>query len=291
MKPLSIWPLSTAALLCLSLLPTGCEFESEGSSLIEPACGEEMNCERTDMASQADTGGFMTPTPRPDMSASPNPRPDPGNTPMPRPDMNTAPPEPDMSPTPLEDMGPAAPTCSTITACTAGDGCCPASCDVTNDSDCDVDCRDPSTWPINWADEEAALIDLVNIERSQGADCGSRGTFPPASPVQMNLSLQIAARCHSVDMVTNIGGLDHNGSDGSSFSTRARRENYSGSPRGENIAAGNSSASRTVGQWMGSDGHCANIMNADIDRMGIGYFTGNVRFTHYWTMKTGKGGQ
>lgn len=208
---------------------------------------------------------------------------------------STTPPMQDMSTPPRQDMAPdpdpdPEPVCASVTSCQAGDGCCPSGCDVTNDDDCMADCRDYDSWPQNWSDEEAELIALVNIERGKGADCGSRGSFPATGPVQSNRALQIAARCHSVDMVGR-GGLEHMGTDGSSFSERARREGYAGSPRGENIAAGNVTAERTVGQWMGSDGHCANIMMDGIDRMGLGYFTGDVRFTHYWTMVTGVGGQ
>ena len=175
-------------------------------------------------------------------------------------------------------------------SCQGGDGTCPAGCDLSNDADCIPDCQDASTWPADYAEREAKLLSEINAARAQGANCGSKGSFPPASPVQMNASLQIAARCHSVDMVERIGKLDHTGSDGSSFSQRAKREGYTGSPAGENIAAGNGTAEATIRQWMNSDGHCANIMKANIDRIGTGYFKGDIRYTHYWTLVTGKGG-
>lgn len=203
--------------------------------------------------------------------------------PRPLPDQGTSPPiDQGSSPFPSEDMSSA--------SCQGGDGTCPAGCNLSNDQDCVPDCRDPSSWPSDYAQAEAALLTAINAARAQGANCGSRGSFSPAGPVQMNGSLQIAARCHSVDMVEHIGGLDHTGSDGSSFSQRAKREGYTGAAAGENIAAGNSTAERTIAQWMDSDGHCANIMKADIDRIGTGYFKGDVRFTHYWTLVTGRGG-
>jgi len=127
--------------------------------------------------------------------------------------------------------------------------------------------------------------------RAEGADGGLHGSFPPAGPVMMNRELQVAARCHSTDM-TSENFFSHTGSDGSSFSQRARRAGYGGGPRGENIAAGNGTAAATVTQWVNSDGHCRNLMNASIDRMGIGYsYDRSVRYRHYWTMKTGKGGE
>ena len=187
-----------------------------------------------------------------------------------------------MSTPPGEDMRGA--------SCQGGDGTCPTGCTLSNDSDCLPDCHDPSTWPTDYAAREAKLLDEINAARAQGASCGSRGSFAPASPVKMSAALQTAARCHSVDMVETIKRLDHTGSDGSSFSQRAKREGYTGTPAGENIAAGNGTAEGTINQWMNSDGHCANIMKADITHVGTGYFKGDVRFTHFWTLVTGKGG-
>ncbi len=225
----------------------------------------------------------------------PNPDPEPDPTqdmaPAPQIDMNTPPVEPvDMStePPPPVDMGPPAPTCDTITSCQAGDGCCPSGCDALSDSDCEADCTDPDTWPDNWAQWEADVITEVNKLRAQGVSCGFRGSFSPTHPVEMNRELQIAARCHSVDMVEHAK-LSHTGSDGSNFSERANRAGYTGRARGENIAAGQNSPASVTSSWRNSDGHCANLMSPDIDRMGIGYFTGDVRYTHYWTMVTGVG--
>jgi uncharacterized protein YkwD len=268
-------PLLVAISLCMWAC-AGCLTEPVEGTSPDPSCDGQSNCASVDMDTDAspgvDSGG--------------------GGPVVIREDMGT-PPKQDMSTPPGQDMAPdpePEPVCASVTSCQAGDGCCPSGCDVTSDGDCMADCRDYDSWPQNWSDEEAELIALVNIERSKGANCGSKGSFPATGPVQSNRALQIAARCHSVDMVGR-GGLDHTGTDGSSFSERARREGYAGSPRGENIAAGNVTAERTVGQWMGSDGHCANIMKDGIDRMGLGYFTGDVRFTHYWTMVTGVGGQ
>ena len=54
----------------------------------------------------------------------------------------------------------------------------------------------------------------------------------------MDSAARIAARCHSVDMAEN-DFFSHTGSDGSNFSQRMRDAGYTGSPRAENIAAGN----------------------------------------------------
>jgi uncharacterized protein YkwD len=46
---------------------------------------------------------------------------------------------------------------------------------------------------------------------------------------------------------------------------------YSWASAGENIAGGSATAEDAVAQWMGSDGHCANIMSPDYVDIGVGY--------------------
>lgn len=175
-----------------------------------------------------------------------------------------------------------------ITSCSNGDGCCPSTCTPSNDSDCVVDCTDPASWPTAYDDFETEVVRLVNLERAAGANCGSGGNFAPAGPVTMQMHLQQAARCHSVDMAEN-DFFSHTGTGGSTFIQRCRAAGYTGTPSGENIGAGYSSPASVVNGWMNSDGHCANIMKANVTQMGIGYFrkTGT-RWTNYWTMVTGR---
>jgi uncharacterized protein YkwD len=53
------------------------------------------------------------------------------------------------------------------------------------------------------------------------------------------------------------------------MSDRVNATGYQWSRLGENIAAGYSSINSVVEGWMRSDGHCANIMNADFDEVGL----------------------
>lgn len=179
---------------------------------------------------------------------------------------------------------------NTITACVDNDGCCPSACNNTNDNDCQVDCTDIAAWPSNWAAMEDEVIVLVNEVRAQTQTCGQYGSFDPAGPVSMNDEMRIASRCHSVDMGER-NRLGHDGSDGSSFSQRLGTAGYNGQPRGENVAAGYGSAQSVVNGWMNSPGHCRNIMNSGINRMGIGcYLAPGSQYGDWWTMTTGIGG-
>lgn len=269
--------LNSALPLVAFVILGACSTEPESETLWPgSSCDADMTCEDLFSPPQdmQDTLARQDMQQRIDQGTQPDPPADQGTQPDPPTDQGT--------PFQGDMRGP---------TCQGGDGTCPAGCDLSNDSDCTPDCSDPATWPAGHAEREANLLSEINAARAQGANCGSRGSFPPASPVQMSASLQAAARCHSVDMVENIKGLDHTGSNGSSFSRRAKDAGYTGSPAGENIAAGSGTAEGTIRQWMGSDGHCANIMKSDITRIGTGYFSGNIRYTHYWTLVTGKGGQ
>jgi len=127
--------------------------------------------------------------------------------------------------------------------------------------------------------EAEEMLDLVNGIR---ADRG-------IAPLRLNAELNQAAYDHSYDMASN-DYFDHTGLNGSTFSERAIAAGYTGSPRGENIAAGNSTVANTFNQWLNSTGHLNNMLNSNSNEMGIGHavFNGS-RYTHYWTQIFGKG--
>ncbi len=124
---------------------------------------------------------------------------------------------------------------------------------------------------------EAEVIRLVNLERDE-AGC---------QPLTLNAHLHEAAFLHSKDMGDN-GYFSHTGRDGSSFSQRARRAGYTGSPRGENIAAGYGSPASVMNGWMKSTGHRNNILNCNSTEIGVGYYYAGKGYGHYWTQVFGR---
>ena len=127
--------------------------------------------------------------------------------------------------------------------------------------------------------EAEEMLSLVNGIR---ADRG-------IAPLRLNTELNNAAFDHSYDMARN-NYFSHTGLDGSTFSQRAVAAGYTGSPRGENIAAGYSSVVNTFNQWLNSPGHLNNMLNSNANEMGIGHATYNgSAYTHYWTQIFGKG--
>ena len=125
------------------------------------------------------------------------------------------------------------------------------------------------------------LIELVNLNRSRGARCGSE-YFPPAGPVSWNDELAAAAQIHSNDMSAN-SFFSHTGSDNSSLADRVNRIGYKYSTIGENIAMGETQTEELVVEgWMNSPGHCRNIMHGNFTEMGV------ARSEIYWTQVFGR---
>lgn len=145
----------------------------------------------------------------------------------------------------------------------------PAWCDPTLD------------WNPQWAQWEEEVLVIMNQRRSEGANCGSEGSFPPAGPLTMQPNLRCAARMHSLDMYER-DFFDHTNPDGDGPGERIGYSGYDAWGWGENIAWGYSSPAAVMQGWMDSDGHCSNIMNGSFTEVGVGWYTGD-----QWTQAFG----
>jgi uncharacterized protein YkwD len=146
-------------------------------------------------------------------------------------------------------------------------------------------CDPVSDWDPSWSTLESQILDIVNARRSEGANCGSMGSFGAAPPLTMNAALRCAARVHSKQMV-DMSFFDHVSPSGEEPWDRMESAGYSYAYAGENIAAGNPTADATMQQWMDSDGHCRNIMSTDFTEIGVGYYPGG-GYGHMWTQAFG----
>jgi uncharacterized protein YkwD len=112
------------------------------------------------------------------------------------------------------------------------------------------------------------MLSQVNAVRAAGTSCG--GTFHgPVHALTLSGTLNAAATAHAVDMATR-GYFDHTGLDGADAGTRMQRAGYPWSAWGENIAAGQPTASAAVDGWFASAGHCANFMSPHFTNVGFG---------------------
>ncbi len=105
---------------------------------------------------------------------------------------------------------------------------------------------------------------------------------------EMNSALRTSARRHAEDMADN-NYFSHTGQNGSKASQRMKDAGYDGKGYGENIAAGSSTAERTMGQWMTSSGHCKNIMRGTFVHIGVGYANNDSnKYRHLWVQNFGR---
>ena len=145
-----------------------------------------------------------------------------------------------------------------------------------------------NNWSPEWIEFERQVLELTNQHRAQGADCNTKGVFPPAGPVSWNSKLACAARAHSQDMGER-GFFDHISPEGTTPGERAQTSGYIYQTVGENIAAGQSTPAAVVEGWLGSDGHCANMMNDRFTELGVGHtFAPEDVYRFYWTQVFGR---
>ena len=113
------------------------------------------------------------------------------------------------------------------------------------------------------------VLALTNQARAHARTCGRR-RFPPAPPLTLSAALSRAARAHSRDMAAH-DFFGHAGSDRSSPGERVTRAGYRWSMVGENIASGVPTARAAVAGWLASPHHCANIMTAGFQQLGVAF--------------------
>ncbi|MEB3213823.1 MAG: CAP domain-containing protein [Leptolyngbyaceae bacterium] len=130
---------------------------------------------------------------------------------------------------------------------------------------------------------ESEVLRLTNEFRQQNG----------LGPLTIDRNLEEAADQHTQNMAQQ-DFFSHTGKDGSTPSSRTNSAGYETGFVGENIAAGYSTPQQVVDGWINSPGHRANMLNANYNEIGIGYYymqndTGSVNYYHYWTQVFGKG--
>lgn len=119
----------------------------------------------------------------------------------------------------------------------------------------------------------ASVFALTNTQRT---DAGLR-------PLISNMALDAAAQAWAQQLADSCT-FSH-----SSGAWRSARTSAVGwSQTGENIAAGQSSATAVVTAWMNSAGHRANILDSRYTGLGVGFATGSC-YTTYWVQIFGVG--
>jgi|GEM_PF-4939234 len=132
------------------------------------------------------------------------------------------------------------------------------------------------------------ILKLVNEVRAKGCDCTNKETnqidkMPPVAALTWNENLAETAKAHSNDMsVKNY--FSHTTPSGIGFGQRISDNGYSYTTAAENIAMGQKTEREVVLGWLGSYGHCKNIMLGTVKEMGVARSDGH---GFYWTQLFG----
>lgn len=113
------------------------------------------------------------------------------------------------------------------------------------------------------------VVTLVNQERA------AAGLSPLTSDPELNRVAQMRAE----ELVQKFDHTRPNGSD--CFSALDEAGIYY-STCGENIAAGQRSASEVMNSWMNSPGHKANILTSGFSKIGVGFYKSNSGYKYFW---------
>lgn len=117
----------------------------------------------------------------------------------------------------------------------------------------------------------AEVLRLVNEERT------SRGLGALSS----SDVLAEQAMLHACEMIQYTFFAHENPRNGSTPGDRITASGFPAAAWGENIAAGQSTPQEVVTGWMNSDGHRANILNANYTHLGVGVRRGGF-YGIYW---------
>ena len=114
------------------------------------------------------------------------------------------------------------------------------------------------------------VLDIVNQERSKQG----------LKALTLDNELTNVATLKAQDMADK-GYFDHNSPTYGSPFDMMQRFGVQYTSAGENIAAGQQTAEEVMNSWMHSSGHRANILNADYEKIGIGFVKGG-QYGTYW---------
>merc|ERR1719150_676009 len=119
------------------------------------------------------------------------------------------------------------------------------------------------------SDMELEMLDLLNAIRAEGGSCTDGSTYAPnATPLVFDCRLWRAARVHA-DWMAESRYSSHTWADGTTYQDRAGW--YDVYASGENLTAGGGSvrdAQGALDAWLGSSGHCRNMMKASNKMIG-----------------------
>gem|GEM_PF-1219727 len=123
----------------------------------------------------------------------------------------------------------------------------------------------------------AEILRLVNVERARVG----------LAAVTQNQTLENQATQYACEMIHYNFFAHVNPATNSRLEDRVQDFGYDYYMIGENLAAGQPSPQQAMSDWMASDGHRENILNATFTELGVGVRTGGTYHT-YWVQEFGR---
>ncbi len=134
---------------------------------------------------------------------------------------------------------------------------------------------------------QAELLSRLNALRASGATCGATA-YGPAPALTWNATLLQAATGHARDMASR-NYFAHLSQDGRTPPQRLLAAGYSYASMGENIAAGQTSVEQVMNAWVGSPGHCQNMLNPVYRDVAVACVADPAAaYEFYWAMELGR---
>jgi uncharacterized protein YkwD len=140
--------------------------------------------------------------------------------------------------------------------------------------------------PAVFADDAREMFRLVNEARGTARHCGPTYHWP-TKELAWDDRLHKAAVGHARDMAArNYFSHQSPPPDSTSPCDRSVAAGWTRPACAENLAAGHATAKRAVDGLLGSPGHCFNIMDPTLAKLGVGVATGG-RYRIYYVQRFG----
>ena len=139
----------------------------------------------------------------------------------------------------------------------------------------------PRPPPSCEPDAQQALA-LANAWRQEARQCGARA-FDAARPLRWNAALQSSAQRFASELAAR-GELSHQGLSSPTLRERVRDTGYVLRAVGENLAAGPLGLDEAFSLWASSEEHCANLMRADFEELGLACVAAAGRYERFWVL-------
>jgi uncharacterized protein YkwD len=128
------------------------------------------------------------------------------------------------------------------------------------------------------------VLESINAVRAVARKCGTVD-YPAVGAVKWNTQAEQASLAHAQWLQQN-NAFSHSGANGSTVGDRLTATGYVWQTVGENIAAGYPDLASVMAGWVGSPGHCVNLMNSQFTDLGVSLVPGASANTYktYWGM-------